>query len=214
MTNRQVLLNLLKPYYKRFALLILAVVFLGILTTSSQVALTPLAEVAVNGGDLQSKLQNQTAQPTLDLNNIGFYIISLISRTTGLTDVWPLLLVSSGIFLALTLLIQVAATGVRYAAIRTEFLIGRDISHRIYSHLLRVPVTVIDDRKLAGSSPGSFMTCTGRCDLQLLLIDGGRRSGQCILCCPAHQHRATPNGCAGGGLNVPAYPISFQKTAL
>jgi ATP-binding cassette subfamily B protein len=138
-------LGLLRPYAVQLILLGVAAVGLSFLSGITQVALTPLIEIVLNTTGDSIATQPAGAQAfTFDLSQLGTSILTLISRSTGLTDRWHLLLVISGTYLALALVGQAASFAARYWALLVQYRITRDLQHQLFGHILRLPTRLIN----------------------------------------------------------------------
>jgi subfamily B ATP-binding cassette protein MsbA len=134
------ILDLLRPYLGKLVLLALAAVFLSFLTGTTQVALTPLLEIVLGSGAPVV----DASLTTFDLNELGRSILAIVARLTGVTDRWPLLLITSSIYLVLALVGQAAAFGTRIWALRIRLNIARDLEHRLFGHILRLPLSFLN----------------------------------------------------------------------
>ncbi len=136
-------LSLLRPYLLSLALLSLAAVGLSFLSGITQIALTPLLEIVL-GGTGEAVAVSEATSFTFNLANLGTSLLNFVSRATGLTDRWHLLLVISGVYLALALVGQAASFGARYWGLRVRHNIMRDLRHRLFGHILRLPLSFLD----------------------------------------------------------------------
>lgn len=138
--------KLLRPYLGHLVLLALVSIGLSFLTGATRVALTPLLEIVLNSSASELVVDNASdAQPlTFDLNHLGLWLLNLTARATGWADPWHLLLVTSGIYLALTLIGVVASFGTRYFAEVIRFQVARDLGHKLFNHILRLPLSFLN----------------------------------------------------------------------
>ncbi len=137
-TTRRIL-GLLRPYLGWLALLALASVGLSFLTGITQIGLAPMLEI-VQGGTIPEA----TPGFTFDLNELGLSLLNLVAQVTGLTDPWQLLLVLSITYLALALIGQAASFGARYWAMQVRLKIARDLEHKLFGHILRLPLSFLN----------------------------------------------------------------------
>ncbi len=159
---RRIQWELFQPYVGRFVLLAGIAVALSFLTSITQVALTPLLEIVLHGSGVVTDSLGPDAQSfSFDLNQMGLSILNLAARTTGFTEPWSLLLVTSGTYLVLALVGQLASFYTRYLADRLRARITVGFSHKIYSHILHLPLSFLDKHQAGW--------------LQSRLINDGRR---------------------------------------
>ena len=160
--------GLLRPYLGNLVLLALAAVFLSFLSGTTQVALTPMLEIVL-GSDSAAI----DSAPTFDLNEIGLSILAAVVRLTGQTDRWTLLLIITSIYLVLALVGQAAAFGTRVWAVRVRLNIARDLEHRLFGHILRLPLSFLN-RHQAGWLQSRMITDVNQSleSINTLIIDG------------------------------------------
>jgi ABC-type multidrug transport system fused ATPase/permease subunit len=161
-------LRMLRPYLGNLVLLALAAVFLSFLSGTTQIALTPLLEIVL--GD--NSPVTSTA-PTFDLNQIGLSILSAVAHLTGETNRWRLLLIITGVYLILALVGQAAAFGTRVWAVRVRLNIARDLEHRLFGHILRLPLSFLN-RHQTGWLQSRMITDVNASleSINTLIIDG------------------------------------------
>jgi len=136
--------RLYKPYWKQLLVIMVGALFTSALTGTSQVTLTPLLDVVLSGGKVTLNLEGPLPPPTLDLNEIGSFLLSIIARVTGLTDAFQLLLVTSVFYLVLAVAVRFGGFALGYYQSLTTQLVSRDTSTKLFGHVIRLPMSYIN----------------------------------------------------------------------
>ncbi len=135
-------LALLKPYLSWLVLLAFLSTGVGFLNGSSQVALTPLVELVLSLG--QDVVPQASQGFTFDLKELGTSVLNLAMQATGVSDPWQLLLITSIVYLLFAVSGQMSGFVVRYWAMQLNYRIARDLEHRLFGHLLRLPLSFLN----------------------------------------------------------------------
>ncbi len=172
-TSTRYLITLLKPYTGAMLILALASVVLSLLNGVTQVALTPLLEIVLRGGEATVSAAQVAPGFTFDLNQLGLSVLNLAAQATGFTDPWRLLLVSSGVYVVLAVLGQAAGFATRYWATSMRLRVSRDLEYRLFGHILRLPLSFLHRHPtgwLQSRMSGDVLNATGM--INELIIDG------------------------------------------
>lgn len=141
---RQQIIRLYRPYFRELLLLGAAAALVGLLTGSSQVTLTPLLDLVLSGGEISLDLEGPLDTPSLDLNEIGSYLLNVAARVTGLTNPFPLMIFTSVFYLVIAISVQALAFGLRVWEANLHYYTLRDISSSLFRHVLHMPLSYIN----------------------------------------------------------------------
>jgi len=171
---RRIRRGLFRPHVGRFAVIGAIAIVLSGLTSAAEMSMAPILEIVLRGPGAIEEMLAAEAQPfTFDLNRMGLVILRAVGQATGFTRLWDILVVTSLGFLALSLISEAALFGIRYLAERLRARVTVDFSHRIYKHILHLPLSFLHKHqagwlqsRLINDGRGVAMT------LNQLLIDG------------------------------------------
>lgn len=177
LTTRQKVIRLYKPHGKKLLLLGIGATITGFLTGSSQVTLTPLVDVVLNGGEITLDLEGPLTTPSLNLNEIGAYLLNIFARITGLTDPFQLIVFTCILYLLIAVIVQGLSFLMRVWEARLLYYIIRDISSGLFQHLIRTPVSYLNSHQNGWLKERIHSDVRGATrDLLVLTIDGSAAS--------------------------------------
>ncbi len=167
------LYRLYKPYLKDILLIGIAATFVGLLTGSSQVTLTPLLDLVLSGGQISLDLEGPLTAPTLDLSEIGQYLLNVFARMTGLTEPFQLMIFTSMFYLVIAVTVQFLAFLLRVWQVNLQFFTQRDLVTGLFTHVLRMPLSFATSKQIGWlkSRINDDVAIATR-DLLKLLVDG------------------------------------------
>jgi len=134
------ILALFRPYLGILLALAVVSMLLSLLNGATQIALAPLLEIVLGHTSDAASGPVVAPQFTWNLNELGTNILVAIQQATGFKDPWHLLLVSSGVFLLLTILGQAGSFLAGYWSTSVQLRISRELEYSLFGHAVRLPL--------------------------------------------------------------------------
>ncbi|NDJ33351.1 MAG: ABC transporter ATP-binding protein [Chloroflexi bacterium] len=141
-------LAIFQPYMRTLVSIAVISVGLSVLTSSSQIALTPLAEIVLSGEPAAEPVEGGFSECSIGLDEIGGCILGAASAITGTTDRWRLLVTVSVLYLLVAISSQAAGFGANAWAQKVRQTMIRDISTNLFAHVTRLPLAFFDRHQI------------------------------------------------------------------